>query len=223
MKMKVNMEKTKHTNNFVLGLDVSTKTIGIALFEDFGNKGVLRLLHHVTPVVKPKPTNKMQELFEKATIFEEEFLKKYKDIGINKVVIEEPLLRSNNVNTVATLLRFNGIISRAVYDILGVIPEYISSYDSRAYAYPELMQIRKVNKKGEPYSEKELSKAKPVLFGDYDYEIDKKMVIWEKVSELEPQIVWLVDKKQKLKKENYDMTDAYTCIRAVMNRDNIWL
>jgi hypothetical protein len=216
------MEKVKHTNNFVLGLDVSTKTIGIALFEDFGDKGVLRLLHHVTPVVKPKPLSKMQELFEKAIIFEEEFLKKYKDIGITKVVIEEPLLRSNNVNTVATLLRFNGIISRSVYDILGVIPEYISSYDSRAYAYPELMQIRKLNKKGEPYSEKELSKAKPVLFGDYDYEIDKKMVIWEKVSELEPQIVWLVDKKQKLKKENYDMTDAYTCIMAVMNRDNIW-
>ncbi len=216
------MEKSNKTNNFVLGLDVSTKTIGIALFEDFGNHGALRLLHHVTPVVKPKPESKMQELFEKATIFEEEFLKKYKNIGISKVVIEEPLLRSNNVNTVATLLRFNGIISRSVYDILGIIPEYISSYDSRAYAYPELMQIRKVNKKGEPYSEKELSRAKPVLFGEYDYEIDKKMVVWEKVSELEPQIVWLVDKKQKLKKENFDMTDAYTCIRAVMNRDNLW-
>ena len=216
------MEKIEHTNKFVLGLDVSTKTIGIALFEDFGNHGTLRLLHHVTPVVKPKPESKMQELFEKATIFEQEFLKKYKDIGITKVVIEEPLLRSNNVNTVATLLRFNGIISRAVYDILGIIPEYISSYDSRAHAYPELMQIRKVNKKGEAYSDKDLVKAKPVLFGDYDYEVDKKMVIWEKVSELEPQIVWLVDKKQKLKKENFDMTDAYTCIRAVMNRDNLW-
>jgi len=216
------MEKTNHTNKFVLGLDVSTKTIGIALFEDFGNHGALRLLHHVTPVVKPKPENKMQELFEKAKIFEEEFLIKYKNIGITKVVIEEPLLRSNNVNTVATLLRFNGIISRSVYEILGVIPEYISSYDSRAHAYPELMQIRKFNKKGEAYTPKEIEKAKPVLFGEYDYEIDKKLVVWEKVSELEPQIVWLVDKKQKLKKENFDMTDAYTCIRAVMNRDNLW-
>jgi len=70
------MEKRKYENNFVLGLDVSTKTIGIALFEDFGDHGSLRLLHHVTPVVKPKPENKMQELFEKATIFEDEFLKK---------------------------------------------------------------------------------------------------------------------------------------------------
>jgi hypothetical protein len=216
------MDKNNHTNNFVLGLDVSTKTIGIALFEDYGNRGTLRLLHHVTPMVKPKPESKMQELFEKAKIFEEEFLINYKNIGITRVVIEEPLLRSNNVNTVATLLRFNGMISRSVYDILGIIPEYISSYDSRAYAFPELMQIRKVNKKGEAYSEKELAKAKPVLFGDYDYEIDKKMVIWEKVSELEPQIVWLVDKKQKLKKENFDMTDSYCCIRAVMQRDNLW-
>lgn len=216
------MDKNNHTNNFVLGLDVSTKTIGIALFEDYGNRGTLRLLHHVTPVVKPKPENKMQELFEKVRIFEEEFLTKYKNMGITKVVIEEPLLRSNNVNTVATLLRFNGMISRAVYDILGIIPEYISSYDSRAYAFPELMQIRKVNKKGEKYSEKELAKAKPVLFGDYDYEIDKKTVIWEKVSELEPQIVWLVDKKQKLKKENYDMCDSYACCLGYMNKIGEW-
>ncbi len=99
----------------ILGLDVSTKTIGIALFEDLGGKGKLKLLHHVTPKIKPKPTNKMQELFEKARVFEEEFLNKYSDIGIKKVIIEEPLLRSNNVNTVATLLRFNGMICRSVY------------------------------------------------------------------------------------------------------------
>ena len=74
------MESTKHTDNFVLGLDISTKTIGIALFEDFGEHGTLRLLHHVTPVVKPKPESKMQELFEKAKIFEEEFLKKYENV-----------------------------------------------------------------------------------------------------------------------------------------------
>jgi hypothetical protein len=181
--------------NYILGLDVSTKTIGIALFEDLGDNGILRLLHHVTPLVKPKPKNKMQEIFDKAKIFEEEFLMKYKDFGVSRVIIEEPLLRSNNVNTVGTLLRFNGIISRSVYDVLGVIPEYISSYDSRKYAYPELMAIRTHNRRGEPYPLKQLEKAKPVLFGAYDTEVDKKMVIWEKVSETEPQIVWLFDKK----------------------------
>ena len=98
------------TTNYVLGLDVSTKTIGIALFEDNGTSGDLKLLHHVTPKVKPNPKDKMQQLFEKARIFEDEFLMKYADMGITKVIIEEPLLRSNNVNTVATLLRFNGMI-----------------------------------------------------------------------------------------------------------------
>jgi hypothetical protein len=50
------------------------------------------------------------------------------------VVIEEPLLQSNNVNTVATLLRFNGMISKSVFDTLGV-PDFISSYDARKYSF----------------------------------------------------------------------------------------
>lgn len=207
----------------VLGLDVSTKTIGIALFDDNGGKGKLKLLTHVTPKVKPAPETKMQELFEKASIFEHEFLNKYADVGITRVIIEEPLLRSNNVNTVATLLRFNGMISRSVYDTLKIIPEYISSYDSRAFAYPELMQIRTHNKKGEPYTEKEVAKNKPVLFGGYDFEVDKKMVAWEKVSDLEPQITWLYTNKGTLKKENFDMADSYTCVLGYMHKEGLWL
>jgi len=207
----------------ILGLDVSTKTIGIALFEDNGESGKLKLLHHVTPKVKPQPESKMEELFKKANIFEEEFLNKYADVGITRVIIEEPLLRSNNVNTVATLLRFNGMVSRSVYSVLGLVPDYISSYDSRAFAYPELMQIRTKNKKGEPYKEAEMKRKKPVLFGGYAWDVDKKMVAWEKVADLEPQITWLYTNKGTLKKENFDMTDAYTCVRAAMKRDGLWL
>ena len=97
---------------YILALDVSTSTIGIALFEDLGGKGELKLLHHVSPKVKPKPENKMEELFRKVEIFQTEFLNKYADFGIKRVVIEEPLLQSNNVYTIATLLRFNGMISK---------------------------------------------------------------------------------------------------------------
>ena len=57
-------------NRYVLGLDVSTKTIGISLFEIQGSKLKLILLHHVTPVVKPRPASKMEELFEKSNLFE---------------------------------------------------------------------------------------------------------------------------------------------------------
>ena len=60
--------------SWILGLDVSTKTIGIAIFEDEGDKGNLQLLTHVTPIVKPKPNNNIELLMKKPQIFEIEFL-----------------------------------------------------------------------------------------------------------------------------------------------------
>ena len=209
-------------NGLILGLDVSTSCIGISLIEDKGTYGKLELLHHVTPIVKPKPASKMQELFEKAIIFESEFLDKYADVGITRVIIEEPLLRSNNVNTVATLLRFNGMISRAVYDTLGIVPEYISSYDARCYGFPELMAVRTINRKGEAYTEKEIAKKNPVLFGAYDDNVDKKSVVWELVADMEPQITWIYDKKGKLKKENFDMADAFAACYGKQRMDGFW-
>ena len=202
----------------ILGLDVSTKTIGIALFEEDGK---LLELTHITPVIKPKPETKLEELFKKVDAFEK-LLTRYIELDIEKVVIEEPLLNSNNVYTVGTLLKFNGMISKMVSEVLNVIPDFVSSYDARAFAFPELMQIRTHNRKGEPYTEKEISKKKPVLFGAYDYKVDKKMVIWEKVADLEPQIVWEYTKNNTLKKENFDMTDSYACVRAVMCRVGHW-
>jgi hypothetical protein len=217
------MELENSKNSFILGLDVSTKTIGIALFENEGKNGKLKLLHHVTPKIKPQPKNKMQELFEKAKIFEDEFLNKYSDIGITRVIIEEPLLRSNNVNTIATLLRFNGMISRSVYDTLGVVPDYISSYDARKYAFPELMAIRTHDKKGEPYTEKQIAKNKPVLFGAHPWDIDKKVVIWNLVSDLEPQINWLYCKNKILKKENYDRSDSFAAVVGFQRKHSDWI
>jgi len=206
----------------ILGLDVSTKTIGISLFEDLGDSGKLQLLTHITPIVKPKPESNIEMLIKKAQIFQFDFLEKYSDIGITRVIIEEPLVRSNNVNTVATLLRFNGMICRSVFEVLNIIPEFISSYDARKFAFPELMDIRRINKKGELYTEKEISKKKPVLFGGHSHDIDKKSVIWEKVNEREPQIVWLYNNHQKLTKENFDMTDAYACVLGQMNKEEKW-
>jgi hypothetical protein len=208
---------------FLLALDVSTSTIGIALFEDMGEKGKLKLLHHVSPKVKPKPENKMEELFKKVEIFEKEFLANYSDVGITRIVIEEPLLQSNNVYTIATLLRFNGMISKSCYDTIGVVPEFISSYDARKYAFPELMAVRRAKKDGTPLPEKQIAKNVPVLFGAYPFDVDKKSVVWDLVCELEPQIMWLFDKNNKLKKENFDMTDAYTCGRAYMQKIEKWL
>jgi hypothetical protein len=189
----------------VLGLDVSTKTIGWSLF-DIETVNLLELTH-ISPVPKPKVENKIEELLLKGQIFKEKLLD-YKGMGIQYVVIEEPLLNSNNVYTVSTLMRFNTLICKEVYDVLGVVPEFISTYNSRKFAFPHLVQPN--------------DKGKYVLFGGMPKDIDKKVVIWELVAKKEPQIVWGYTKNNTLKKENFDQTDAYAAALGFMKMKEIW-
>jgi hypothetical protein len=189
----------------VLGLDVSTKTIGWALF-DIQSKELLELIH-ISPVPKPKVENKIEELILKSNIFRKK-LEEYVGLGITHVVIEEPLLNSNNIYTISTLMRFNTLVCKEVYDVLGVVPEFISTYNSRKFAFPFLVQPN--------------DKGKHVLFGGFNKTIDKKVIIWEQVAKKEPQITWQYTKNNTLKKENYDMTDAYACALGFMKFKEIW-
>lgn len=189
----------------VLGLDVSTKTIGWCLF-DIQTKELLELTHF-SPVIKPKVDDKIQELLMKVDAFEEKLIN-YKNLGITSVIIEEPLLNSNNVWTVGTLLRYNSMITKSIYDILGIVPSYISTYNSRKFAWPDLVQQN--------------DKGKHVLFGGLPKDIDKKNLIWKKVSDKEPQITWLYTRNNTLKKECYDMSDSYTCVLGYMKQEKIW-
>jgi RNase H-fold protein (predicted Holliday junction resolvase) len=68
----------------VLGLDVSTRTIGMALF-DIQTKNLLELTH-ISPTPKPKVENKIEELLLKSVIVREK-LKTYVCLGITNVVI----------------------------------------------------------------------------------------------------------------------------------------
>jgi hypothetical protein len=190
----------------VLGLDISTKTIGWALF-DIQTQELLELTH-ISPRPKvPKDEDKLLELLLKSEVFAEK-LREYKDFGIVRVVIEEPLLNSNNVYTIQTLLRFNSFVFKEIYNILGIVPEFISTYNSRKFAFPELV--------------KENDKKKFVLFGGLPKDVDKKMVIWDLVAKKEPQIKWLYTRNNTLKKENFDQTDAYTCVLGFMKMKDIW-
>ena len=191
----------------VLGLDISTKTIGWALF-DIKSQELLELTH-VSPRPKNKDTeeNKMLELILKSEVFKTK-LEDYKNLGIVSVIIEEPLLNSNNVYTIQTLLRFNTLICKTIYDMIGIVPEFISTYNSRKFAFPELV--------------KENDKKKHVLFGGLPKDIDKKMIIWDLVAKKEPQIQWHYTKNNTLKKENFDQTDAYACVLGYMRSKKIW-
>jgi len=200
------MAKKAYQNNpKVLGLDVSTKTIGWALF-DMRTQELLELTH-VSPRPKIKTENKIEELLSKAEVFKSK-LDEYKNLGITKVVIEEPLLNSNNIYTVQTLLRYNSFVTKNIYDVLGIVPEFISTYNSRKNAFPQLLQVN--------------DKGKMVLFGGMSKDTDKKHVIWDLVAKREPQITWQYTRNNTLKKENYDQTDAYCAVLGHMKSEKIW-
>lgn len=184
----------------ILGLDISTKTIGWALF-DINNSKLLEATHF-SPKIKPQPEGKIEELLKKAEAFKKH-LENYKDYNVIRIIIEEPLLNSNNIYTVGTLIRYNSMILKVCYDVFGCIPSFISTYDSRKYAFPDLMGVN--------------NKEKIVLFGGYPKDIDKKHVIWEHVNAIYPEIKWIRNKKGGLSKESYDISDAITCVIGYIN------
>lgn len=188
----------------ILGLDVSSKTIGWCLFDITGSD--LLELSHFSPKIKPQPEDKIEELIKKAELFKEH-LEKYRNVGITRVIIEEPLLQSNNIYTVGTLLRYNTLILKACYDVLGVLPTFISTYNSRKYAFPDLVGVN--------------NKGKHVLFGGYPKDIDKKKLVWDRVNLLFPEIEWFYDKKGKLKKECFDMADSVATVIGFINMNKL--
>ena len=194
------MESKFKNKSKILGLDISTKTIGWALFDLTGNN--LLELTHFSPKIKPQPEDKLEELLKKADAFHKKLLD-YKEMGIVKVIIEEPLLNSNNVYTVGTLLRYNTMVCRSVYDIFGIVPTFISTYNARKFAFPDLVGPN--------------DKGRNVLFGGYPKDIDKKHVVWEHVNAVCPEVKWLYGKTGQIKKECYDMSDAATAVIGHIN------
>ena len=87
--------------------------------------------------------------------------------------------------------------------MLGILPTFISTYNSRKFAFPDLVGTN--------------DKGRNVLFGGYPKDIDKKHVIWEHVNAVCPEIKWLYGKTGNLKKENYDMADAACCVIGYVN------
>ena len=222
MKCKLEMEENeKIYPRVIVGLDVSTACIGISVVRDDGvNKPEILKLTHVSPKIDKKKKG-IEALFLRKDIFENEFITTLTGYGITDVVIEEPLLSSNNTNTVATLLRFNGMIAESIYRHLNIVPSFISSYDARMFSFPELVSLRKYNKKGVEYPEKHIDtaikKGNVVLFGAYPYDVDKKVVMMNMVNDNYNGIEWIYNAKGELKKENYDACDSLICVLAYVN------
>lgn len=223
----------KNYPSLILGLDISTACIGISIIYDDGvSIPQIELISHVSPKID-KNIKGIEALILRKQIFEKDFLSNINDTlqkiqcplkKITECVIESPMIYAtagSNANTVAQLLQFNGLLSEAIYRVLNIVPHYVSSYDARMLSFPELISIRKFNKKGELYPIKHFEKAieenKLILFGTYPFDCDKKCIMMDMVNEKYPNIPWIYDKKGKLKKENYDSCDSLVCALAYAN------
>ena len=211
--------------SLILGLDISTSCIGISIILDKENEEPeIVKITHVVPKI-PSKIKGIEALILRKEIFERDFLSTIKDVGITECIIESPITHTSaksNAQTVAQLLQFNGLLSEAVYRVLGIVPHYITSYDARMYSFPELLAIRKFNKKGEQYPLQHIQKAIKenhlVPFGTYPFDCDKKNIMMNLVCEKYPDINWIYDAKGELKKENYDACDSLVCALAYVNQ-----
>ena len=209
----------------ILGLDVNTSSIGVSLVEcDGENIQILKISN-----VKPKINRNIkgtEALFLKTKQFKEQFIEKYKDIGITDIIIEEPFPKSQNNKMVSTLLRFNGMLSQSIYDVTGIVPVYISSHEARKYAFPDLISLRKYSKNDEILSVNKIREAlknnELVLFGNYPFSCQKKYILWNKVTEMFPYIEWEYDNKGNLKTENFDASDSLICIIGQLNKEKYY-
>lgn len=220
----IELVENKNYPSKILGLDISTSCIGVSIITDDGvNKPKIELITHVVPKI-PNKIKGIEALIMRKKIFEEEFLNKIKDSGITECVIEAPLifaLGNSNPTTVAQLLKFNALLSEGIYNELGIIPYYISSLNARIYAFPELLGIRKFNKRGEVHQIKHILKDIEtnhiVPFADYPFDCDKKNIVMNLVSDKFPEINWVHDKKGSFRKENFDACDSLVCALSYAN------
>ena len=209
----------------ILGLDISTSCIGVSIILDEKDKEpeIIKITHVVPKI--PSKIKGFEALILRRNIFEKDFLPTIKDMNITECVVEAPIAHtssSSNAEVVTKLVQFNALISDAVYRVLGIVPVAITSYDARMYSFPELLAIRKFNKRGEVYPithiKKALKDSHAVPFGAYPFDCDKKSIMMNLVCDKYPNINWVLDAKGEIKKENYDACDSLVCALAYVNQ-----
>jgi hypothetical protein len=117
----------------VLGIDVSTSCTGLSVLD--AGDGSLLYHSYVELNKKKKKKNIYRTIFEKATAVREELKIIGEMYDVAYVGIEAPAKNfkrgKTNTDTIALLLRFNGIIGYVVYELFGVEPFAVSVGSAR--------------------------------------------------------------------------------------------
>jgi len=198
-------------------LDLSTTNVGMALWD---GQGKLIELKHLQLDID-KQVSQEDRYLHKAEMFKNYVIDYKKKIEskyacvIENVFIEKPLPNTKiNIDTTAMLLGFNGIACYILWQTFGFPPTQISVHDSRKLFCPELIKSKTVKKRNGTVMVKETL--------SFPKNIDKKEYIFKKVRKLEPGIQWIYGVKSKeIKKESFDMSDAYCVGYAGLKLKNI--
>ena len=181
-------------------LDISTTNVGMALWYESGD--LVELKHLELKVDRSIPEE--ERYLHKAKKFKEYIInyktrvKEVYGADIENIFVEAPLSNTPvNINTTAKLLSFNGIACYILNEVFDKPPYLITVYQSRKLFCPELVKITK----------KRNGQIKETL--SFPKGVDKKEYIWQKVSELEPEVDWFYARTGNLKSQSFDMSDAY--------------
>jgi len=112
----------------ILGIDISTSITGYCIIDAEGE--IIRC-----DAWDMRNKNKFKTEFEKANKIRDELCQAKVQYPIERIFIEKPFTffksGGSTAKTMATLQRFNGIISWIAYDVFGKEPEYITAGQAR--------------------------------------------------------------------------------------------
>ena len=201
-----NLEK-----KYIIGLDVSTSTVGVCVFEDLGDKGALVELTHFS-LNKPKDTSREETLVIKANELTNFIYEKYKDLNISEIIIEEPLMNSKQPNTAAMLNLFGGMVYIRLQNLFQINPEYIHIDKARRFGLPELVGGKK-----------------QTLFSPFPREIQgikikdyRKLIILCSVAKRYPEVQWLLNRNFTVDKKNCDRADSIVVVLGLKAMKGEW-
>lgn len=205
----------------LLGLDISTHSIGLSVVAvDKDELKVLELKH-----LKVKGEHKLKgddSLLYKANIIREK-LSEFNNYHISDIIIEQPSIKIKDEQLISNTFKFIGMVEQAIYDVLNIVPKFITSISARTFAFPELLGLRKYNKDGSLCSIDKIKQCADnnelVLFGSYPWDIAKKNVLWNIIIDQFPDIKWIYNKKGELSNDNFDTIDSLVSIIGYLQKE----
>lgn len=194
---------------FILGLDVSTSTVGICLFR---TDGKLMELNHVSPIVKDENITKQDLLLYKCNLVVNFLVENYPPENIVEIILETPLISSQQTDTAAMLNYFGGIVYATLRQFYKEKITYITVDEARRFGLPELVG----------------GKSKS-LFGVFNGRLErktisdyKKMIVLSLVAQRYPAIVWLLNNNMAVDKKNFDRADSIVVVLGEKQRNSLW-